>query len=274
MGRSTQLPGFFILLSLICAGARAESVGNVGAVNQSAHGAPPGQPARQLSLGANIENRERIETNADGSAQILFRDTSTMTIGRNSTVTVDRFVYSGDSGAGSQGLSLAKGVMRFVGGGVSHEGGTQVRVPAASIGVRGGSALFDTDSPCGGELIVLLYGVVEITSSIGSVTLTRPGYGVCLCANGLLSEPIPVPSGWIAPIEARLSSTPGQTGGASRPPQNSEAGLRLGQSRPPTDIAQLGAPDWLDNLSMIWTGNALVQSHSAVLNLPAPPLPR
>lgn len=119
------------------AGAGAETVGNVGAANQSVRGTPPGRAARPLSVGVGVENRERIETSAVGSAQIVFRDTSTMTIGRNSAVTIDHFVYDANAGAGRQGVSMAKGVLRFVGGGVSHGSGAALKTPTATIGVRG-----------------------------------------------------------------------------------------------------------------------------------------
>ncbi|HMK88912.1 MAG TPA: FecR family protein [Methylocystis sp.] len=272
MRRATQISGLALLLSLCCAAARAESVGNVGAVNQSARGAPPGQAARTLSLGASVENRERIETDADGSAQIVFRDTSTMTVGRNSQVTVDRFIYNGDASAGSQAVSLAKGAMRFIGGGVSHEGGANVRLPTASIGLRGGSALFETNSSCGGDLIVLLYGAAQVTTAQGTFTLTRPGYGVCICAN-VFSDPMLIPSSWLEEIGLRLSSGPTQTGGALAPPQNQQANRGLGPSRPPTGLAEGEATDWLDGLGLVWGGSAVVQSRGAVLNMPAPPPP-
>jgi hypothetical protein len=117
-------------LALVAGPALADNVGNVGAVNQSAHGTPPGAAKRSLSVGLGVQRRERIETSPYGSAQIVFNDTSTMTVGRNSAVTVDDFVYS-QGGGGQQGVSMAKGVMRFVGGGVSHEGGTKLRTPTA-----------------------------------------------------------------------------------------------------------------------------------------------
>jgi hypothetical protein len=262
-------------LALVGAGARAESVGNVGAVNQSARGAPPGQSARQLSLGVGIENHERIETSAVGSAQIVFRDTSTMTIGRGSAVTVDRFVYNGGDNGAQQGISLAKGVLRFVGGGVSHGAGADVRTPVASVAVRGGTALFSTSSPCGGELIVIQYGAAHVSNSHGAADLTRPGFGVCVYADGRISEPFLVPADWIAQLDGKLSSGPGQTGGADIPPDNIEAHRRLGNVRPPNDIGQPSTPSLLDDLNLFWTGNAIVQSGSGVDNqpLPLPPAP-
>ncbi len=274
MIRSAKLCLLASGLVLTCAGARAESVGNVGAVNQAARGTPPGQSTHPLTLGVGIENRERIETSSEGSTQIVFRDSSTMTIGRSSSVTVDRFVYGGSGGAGSQGLSLVKGVMRFVGGGVSHEAGANVRTPSASTGVRGGTALFATKSPCGGELVVIQYGVARVSNSHGSVTLTRSGFGACIYPDGRISEPFLVPAAWIEQLDASLSSSPGQTGGADVLPDNAEANRRLGQARPPTDIGQPSTATGLDDLNLIWTGNSLVQCLSGVKNLPlSPPIP-
>ena len=273
MIRSAKLCLLASGLALACASAHAESVGNVGAVNQTARGTPPGQSTRKLSLGTGVENRERIDTSSDGSAQINFRDTSTMTVGRNSAVTVDHFVYSGNAGGGSQGVSLAKGVLRFVGGGVSHGAGANVRTPTASIGVRGGTALFSTKSPCGGQLVVIQYGEATVTNSHGSAKLTRPGFGVCVSPNGDISEPFLVPAAWIAQIDASLASDDGQTGGATVLPNNPEAHLRLGHVRPPTDIGNPSSPTILDDLHLIWTGNTFVESQSSVNNLPGTPPP-
>jgi hypothetical protein len=275
MIRSTKLLLFVSGLAVACASAHADTVGNVGAVNQTAHGTPPGRAAHKLSLGVGVENRERIDTTTEGSAQIVFRDTSTMTVGRNSSVTVDHFVYNGEAGSGSQGVNLAKGVLRFVGGGVSHGGGTNVRTPTASIGVRGGTALFWTKSPCGGQLVALQYGEATITSSHGAGKLKRPGFGVCVSPNGDISEPFIVPPEWIAQMEAALTSDSGQHGGASILPSNPDANLRLGNARPPNDTGNPSTPSILDQLNIIWTGNTFVESQSSVNNLPGitPPPP-
>ncbi|RNJ50027.1 FecR family protein [Methylocystis hirsuta] len=247
-------------LALVAGPALADNVGNVGAVNQSAHGTPPGAAKRSLSVGLGVQRRERIETSPYGSAQIVFNDTSTMTVGRNSAVTVDDFVYS-RGGGGQQGVSMAKGVMRFVGGGVSHEGGTRLRTPTASIGVRGGTALVRIGGSCG-TLIVHQYGFIDV----GGQALTRPGYGVCAPSGGPVSEPFLVPPETIAEIVAALESGKKQRGGAKREPTNEEANLALGNDRPPDVVS----PPGLDALGPVWFGNALVQSRANVDNQPAP----
>lgn len=246
-------------LALVAGPALAENVGNVGAVNQSAHGTPPGAAKRSLSVGLGVQRRERIETSPEGSAQIVFGDTSTMTVGRNSAVTVDDFVYSG--GRGQQGVSMAKGVMRFVGGGVSHEGGTKLRTPTASIGVRGGTALIQIGGACG-TLVVHQFGSIDV----GGQTLSRAGYGVCAPRGGPVSEPFLVPPEKIAEIIAALESGKRQRGGARRAPTSEEAHLALGNDRPPDVVS----PPGLDALGPVWFGNTLVQSRANVDNQPAP----
>lgn len=247
------------VLALLAGPALAENVGNVGAVNQSAHGTPPGAAKRSLSVGLGVQRRERIETSPEGSAQIVFSDTSTMTVGRNSAVTIDDFVYSG--GRGQQGVSMAKGVMRFVGGGVSHEDGAKLRTPTASIGVRGGTALIQIGGACG-TLVVHQFGHI----SVGGQTLTHSGYGVCAPPGGPVSEPFLVPPEKIAEIIAALESGKKQRGGAKREPTSEEAHLALGNDRPPDIVS----PPGLDALGPVWFGNTLVQSRANVDNQPAP----
>ncbi|MBI1869017.1 MAG: FecR domain-containing protein [Methylocystis sp.] len=257
-------------LAVIAFGAEAQSVGNVGAVNQTARGTAPGQSARALSIGAGVVNRERVETSGAGNAQIVFLDKSTMTIGRNSAVTIDRFVYDANAGGGAQSVSLAKGVLRFVGGEVSHGAGANVRTPTASVGVRGGIGLFALGGPQG-TLIVNQYGVLTVANQSGSVTLSRPGFGVYVpSSNGPISEPFLVPAEMIAWLNAQLGSGPGQAGGATDPPTNSEAQQRLGDSQPPSDLASQADTPGLDMLNLFWTGNAFVQSRAGVVHHPLP----
>ncbi|WP_424362088.1 FecR family protein [Methylocystis parvus] len=253
-------------LALAAVPAMAEKVGNVGAVNVSAHGTPPGASKRPLAVGLGVEKRERIETTADGSAQIVFNDSSTMTVGRNSSVVIDDFVYNG--AAGSQGVTVAKGVMRFVGGGVSHGSGATLKTPTASIGLRGGSVLVRIGGECE-ALVVHQNGVAEITGAAGdSQTLNRPGFGVCARSSGV-SEPFRVPPEMIASLNAQMASQIGQSGGAKAKPRNSDANLALGDDRP----ASVEPPPGLDSLGPVWAGNALVQSRANVENQPAPPPP-
>ncbi|WP_084678931.1 FecR domain-containing protein [Methylocystis sp. ATCC 49242] len=263
----TKISAFALasIIGLAAFPAAAEKVGNVGAVNVSAHGTPPGSGKHPLSVGLGVEKRERIDTSADGSAQIVFNDTSTMTVGRNSSVVIDDFVYH--VGGGSQGVSMAKGVMRFVGGGVSHGSGASVKTPTASIGVRGGAAMVRVGGECG-TLVVHQYGKIDVTGGGNTQTLMRSGYGVCAPSGGPVSEPFRVPPETIAAMTAQMASRGGQHGGAKTIPNNEEANLSLGNDRPPS----INPPPGLDALNPFWAGGALVQSQANAVNQPAPPV--
>jgi hypothetical protein len=128
--------------------AAAEVVGAAAAVRPASTGTPPGGASRTLQIGTDISAQERIETSASGSLQVMFVDKSTLTIGPNSNLLIDEFVYNAGGGTGQFAASLTKGALRFVGGQISHTAGATINTPAATIGIRGGSALITHDSEC------------------------------------------------------------------------------------------------------------------------------
>jgi hypothetical protein len=244
--------------------ASAEIVGGVGAVDPAAQGTPPGGAARSLVLGAPIANRERIETKGQGKAQIIFRDKSTLSIGQNSSVTIDHFVYDSRIAAGKQMISVAKGALRFVGGEVSHSSGAEFKTPSASIGIRGGTVLLLVGGP-NGDQVILLYGVAEISYAGQVVKLLRPGFGVKISSvDHRISEPALADQATIGDLESRISSAPGQTGGVSAAfiPTDTQAATRLADTRIPdrTPWAGLGA------IGAHWGGASLVQSRAQAIN--------
>ena len=115
----------------------ADSVGTAGAANVTSSGTPPGGGVRVIEIGAQIVQNEKIETSPTGSVQILFIDKTTLNIGPSSRLVIDRFAFNPAAAQGEMALTLTKGVLRIVGGQVTHTGGATVETPAASIGVRG-----------------------------------------------------------------------------------------------------------------------------------------
>jgi hypothetical protein len=267
MARSVVLSFVFAFAFATGASALAgEKVGNVGAANTAAFGAPPGAKKHSLSVGLGVENGERIETSKDGSAQIVFRDSSTMTVGRSSSVVIDDFAYKGS--AGNQALRLARGVLRFIGGGVSHRSGAAIATPTAQIGVRGGSVLVQTGGDCG-TLVVHQVGIVEVSGANGATQiLNRPGFGVCASPQGV-SEPFRVSGATIAALTAAMASHEGQNGGASQSPTNAAASAALGSAAP----ADVQPAPGLDALALFWAGAAIVQSEANSANQPSPLAP-
>jgi hypothetical protein len=131
---SVVLPAISLFaLALATQAGLAQEVGAAGAVNPAAKGTPPARPTRVLELGA----------------KLIFIDKSTLSIGPNSDIVIDEFIYDPNRGAGRMAVSMAKGVLRFVGGNISHAGGATVKTPIATIGIRGGVATIK-HVPCAG----------------------------------------------------------------------------------------------------------------------------
>ena len=252
----------FLLLSPGAHYARADYIGNIGAVNQTASGEEPKGKMHPLSLGDKIVSNERIQTGNHGNAQIIFLDTSTMTIGKNAEITIDKFLYSTENqDISTQKLSLARGVLRFIGGSVSHTSGSVIRTPSAIIGVRGGAALVSVNAD-NSNTIVLHYGSVNVRTSIEEKTIARPGLAVTVTKDGNISDVFRVSSDTIYKLNKGLASATTQNGGAKRPPQDTDVNHALA-SLPTLNVIQ---GNGLNQIGQIWAGNALVQSFANAIN--------
>ncbi|HEX7791143.1 MAG TPA: FecR domain-containing protein [Afipia sp.] len=254
--------------------AEAQNSGRVGAVNLDATGTPPGAATRTLTIGTNVIYKERVQTSAQGSTQILFPDTSTLNVGRNSNIVIDEYVYDPNAGTGKMVATVSKGVMRFVGGQISHTVGVTVNTPVATLGIRGGVATVVYPIPKGfagsdpklaqaqGEIVIGHVGSVVIKNNTGSV-IVRPGYMTWVTGpNDPIPEPFPIPDFLLKTIMAALTSGPGQHGGVSDLPTDQMA-ARLGFGKTiVTDPAKPPGTDPLGYFSIFDAGNAAVKNKS------------
>ena len=197
-----------------CGGpALSEKVGVTAAVNPTVTGQPPGQSARQLKIGSDVVHNERVRTTGEGSMQLIFVDRTTLTISPNSDITINEFVFNRNANSGSLSMKVSKGLVRFVGGQISHSGGASITTPTATMGIRGGMALINSAN--GKTTVVHLYGTTRITTASNSATITKPGY-YAEASGAQVSAPRPAPAGLVASYNAQLQSKTGQTGGTNR----------------------------------------------------------
>ncbi|HYD31204.1 MAG TPA: hypothetical protein VEB64_10175, partial [Azospirillaceae bacterium] len=96
----TTLPLTALTHAPIQAQAAEIDVGVAAAVNPAVTGVSAGRGERLLVVGTDIAFRERIVTTAGGNTQLLFLDQSTLTVGPNSDLTIDEFVFDPDTSAG------------------------------------------------------------------------------------------------------------------------------------------------------------------------------
>jgi hypothetical protein len=209
---------------LVVAGASGplaqQRVGVSGAVNPEAISKPPGAAARRLVIGQEIVFNERITTQASGQTQLLFLDESTMTIGPNSDITIDQFVYDPKSGTGKLAMSATRGLLRYVGGKLSkEEDAVTLRTSTATLAVRGGAFMAKIDRD-GTTDAVFIYGKgLTISGTAGGFQiLTRPGYSSTTKAGGAPSSPAPAPAGQLAALTQQLDGRAGASGGATTVP--------------------------------------------------------
>ena len=92
----------------------AQKIGVASAVKNSVD--VVGAGARPLSNGSDVGANERIRTGQQSTTQLLFLDQTTLNIGAQSEVVLDRFVYDPNGGAGKVVINAGVGVFRFVTG--------------------------------------------------------------------------------------------------------------------------------------------------------------
>ena len=210
--------------SVIAGPAVAQQVGVTAAVNPAATGTPPGGQVRTLTIGEKVVHNERIDTDARGLLQVLLADGTTFTVGPNSGLIIDTFVYDPDKGTAKITASLSKGVFRFIGGKTSKTpGGVQLNTPVGTVGIRGGIAnlVFDPQQPGIPPHIDLVYGnSIQLWRDEQKLSrLYANGYSIWFGPDG---QPHirRTPQEWLAILQGLLGGRSGQHGGASHPPSD------------------------------------------------------
>jgi len=116
--RTRTLNGILISLglALLASGAAQARVGVTSATSGDPLGKPPQEVERVLRIGIDVQANELITTSALDRAHLLFLDGTSLTVGPNAQLTIDRFVFDPATGTGDLAINAGKGVLRLVGG--------------------------------------------------------------------------------------------------------------------------------------------------------------
>ena len=116
----------------------ALAAGNIGvtAAAQNHVDGVMGAQTTPLTVGSPVYQNEHVRTAPASSAQLLFQDQTSLSVGPSSDVTLDTFVYDPATNSGSAVLTATRGALRFVSG-TQQPHNYQIRTPVATIGVRG-----------------------------------------------------------------------------------------------------------------------------------------
>lgn len=130
--------GLAILVSGSVLAAQGDGIGGVLTVHRSAYGQVPGAERRDLFPEFEVFANERVETVLGGGLAVRFLDGTQITLGSDSDLVLDAFVYDpGGGGAGEAVVRLGTGAFRFVSSQLARDSGTRFETPAATIGIRG-----------------------------------------------------------------------------------------------------------------------------------------
>jgi hypothetical protein len=151
--------------------------------------APDSTVGRVIESGKPLFLNDHVTTKADGRLQVMLLDETVFTIGPDSDMVLDEFVYDPNTGAGKVTARLTKGVFRFVTGKVARQAPSNMKisVPTATIGIRGTKAVLEVEHD---RTTVILEGAgknntaneipgrLEVWTNKGpSQMLTREGFG-------------------------------------------------------------------------------------------------
>lgn len=173
---------------------------------------------------------DKLESADASRMQILLLDETVFTVGPNSQLVIDEFVYDPNTDTGKLTANFTRGVLRYVSGKVASANPTNVTIKTrtATIGVRG-TALFAVDDPETTEdqtFVGLLgpganndgnlrAGGMTVSNEMGSTDVLRAGFGTFIRPGMAPGPAIPTPPRITQAMQARLTGpvARGQNGG-------------------------------------------------------------
>lgn len=194
----------YVALGAVLASASVEAVaveqatiGNATIVVKTVTGMLEGEKQR-INLQDDIYHNELIETGPDSASEVTFLDETTITLGANSRITLDRFIYDPNPDNSAFVMTATAGVFRFVSGNLPKKAYV-IHTPVATIGIRGTVItvvivpveLSDGRSDMAVNVTVES-GIATITNCAGiSLTLARPGQSTTVVGqgNGACTDP-------------------------------------------------------------------------------------
>jgi hypothetical protein len=206
----------FFIFSLTTAYAIEKPV--VGVIS-AAVGEIYNQNNKKLKNGDKIYFGDSIIVKDKSNSQILLLDETVMSVGSNSEIKIDEFVYDPKTKDGKILSQIKNGSMKVLTGGVSEKNpaNLEIKVPAGTIGTRGTEFQATVDAtnsqskilligPGPGNSLGLRPGAVEVENNFGKVLLDKPFLFTQMSATTAPQAPIPVPQNELKQFQQRLET--------------------------------------------------------------------
>jgi hypothetical protein len=198
------LPWGFAQTSMNTPLPAAAQVGVIAAARGTVEIASSEKVGRVVQSGEPVYLGDEVRTDDKGQLQILLMDESVFTIGPNSRIVIDEFVYDPQTHDGKVAASILAGAFREVTGkiGKKNPKNVEIKLPAGSVGIRGtifcGQVngfhseillLGPGDKTTSGEHVGAIAVSNEVDGETVSVDVTKAGYGTVI--EGLNVPPTP-----------------------------------------------------------------------------------
>lgn len=134
----TALNTLLAALLLAPLAALATDAGKIKTLTGTAH-IERGGKSIPATLGATIEESDRVVTGDDGSVGITFKDNSVLTAGANSVLEINEFSFDPKTHDGRFESTLSKGTLSALSGKIVKKTpeAMRIRTPTTILGVRG-----------------------------------------------------------------------------------------------------------------------------------------
>jgi hypothetical protein len=132
---SAALAAAMLLACAATASAADPKIGGAKSTKNEVHGTVNGQ-VQPIATGTDVYSNETVHTGTSSIADLVFLDASNMTVGPESEVRLDKFVYDPNGSAGTVVIEATKGAFRFVTG-KQNDRVYQIKTPYGTLGVRG-----------------------------------------------------------------------------------------------------------------------------------------
>ena len=164
--------------------ANTDFIGVIGA----AVGEIKNQNNEILQNGSKIFFGDTIVSKKNANAQILFIDQTVLTLGEDTEMTIDEFIYDPNSNEGSFVSSVKSGTVKFITGQISKNNpeDLEVKVPAGTLGARGTEFVVLAEKNNQSTVVLLgpgpentlgmVPGNLILSDGISSIDITKPGY--------------------------------------------------------------------------------------------------
>jgi hypothetical protein len=181
----------------------AARVGVTSGTDGDPLGKPPNENERVLRIGIDVQANELVTTNAVDRAHLVFLDGSSLTVGPNARITIDKFVYNPSTQTGELAINASKGVLRLVGGRISKTTPITITTPSSTIGIRGGITIVSITQVQ--TIANFVFGnSMTVTAAGQTQTATRAGSQVVTAAGGAPAAPALLKPGSLTAALAQL----------------------------------------------------------------------